>query len=284
MQDLWHKRPDLPVQAIRVATSSGACATDSQLAEHHYRLGEVYWRMRGRYKAEKQFAYSQVGGSALGLFCVCGGGGPPARPLPHSQPAPAAAAEPLRRCCRRERWHTKRPLPPLPRQFLEAAKVEGHGQAAALAALGRYFEEVEARPDQARGGRAGGAARVRAPGLAAPSRAVATPHDARPIGRPHHLLGGRAPSAAPIPDAATPRAPPCRAQAARCYKKALALDPGASLAGAGVGQLLAGLSLGPEGNGGGTGAGKAASPRSPSSLLASPRLKDSARPVGPARA
>jgi hypothetical protein len=30
-----------------------------QLAEHHYRLGEVYWKMRGRYRSEKQFAYTQ---------------------------------------------------------------------------------------------------------------------------------------------------------------------------------------------------------------------------------
>jgi len=34
-------------------------------------------------------------------------------------------------------------------QFLEAAKVEGHAQAPALAALGRYFEVVEKRPDAA---------------------------------------------------------------------------------------------------------------------------------------
>ena len=32
-----------------------------QLAEHHYRLGEVYWKMRGRYRSETQFAYTQVG-------------------------------------------------------------------------------------------------------------------------------------------------------------------------------------------------------------------------------
>jgi tetratricopeptide (TPR) repeat protein len=34
-------------------------------------------------------------------------------------------------------------------QFLEAAKVEGHAQAPALAALGRYFEKVEGRTEQA---------------------------------------------------------------------------------------------------------------------------------------
>lgn len=34
-------------------------------------------------------------------------------------------------------------------QFFEAAKVEGHAQASALAALGRYFQEVENRPDAA---------------------------------------------------------------------------------------------------------------------------------------
>ena len=36
-----------------------------QLAEHHYRLGEVYWKMRGRYRTEKQFAYTQVGRAAI---------------------------------------------------------------------------------------------------------------------------------------------------------------------------------------------------------------------------
>ena len=34
-------------------------------------------------------------------------------------------------------------------QFFEAAKVEGHAQAPALAALGRYFEIVEGRNDAA---------------------------------------------------------------------------------------------------------------------------------------
>ena len=55
----------------------------TQLAEHHYRLGEVYWKLRGRYRSDKQFAYTQ---------------------------------------------------------FYEAAKVEGHAQALALAALGRFFQ------------------------------------------------------------------------------------------------------------------------------------------------
>ena len=32
-----------------------------QLAEHRYRLGEVYYGLRGRYRSEKQFAYTQVG-------------------------------------------------------------------------------------------------------------------------------------------------------------------------------------------------------------------------------
>jgi len=34
-------------------------------------------------------------------------------------------------------------------QFVEAAKVEGHAQAPALAALGRYLDQVENRPDAA---------------------------------------------------------------------------------------------------------------------------------------
>ncbi|EFN59234.1 hypothetical protein CHLNCDRAFT_138218 [Chlorella variabilis] len=78
--------------ALKVATSSGCIVTDSQLAEHHYRLGEVYWKMRGRYRTEKQFAYTQ---------------------------------------------------------FFDAASVEGHAQAPAFAALGRYFQEVEGKAEQA---------------------------------------------------------------------------------------------------------------------------------------
>ncbi|KAL4853629.1 Tetratricopeptide repeat protein SKI3 [Chlorella vulgaris] len=78
--------------ALRVSTSSGCYVTDSQLAEHHYRLGEVYWKMRGRYRSEKQFAYTQ---------------------------------------------------------FFDAASVEGHAQAPAFAALGRYFQEVEGKEEQA---------------------------------------------------------------------------------------------------------------------------------------
>ena len=56
--------------------------------------------------------------------------GPRARPPAASRPRP--------------------PAPPLPcLQFLEAAKAEGHAQAPALAALGRYFSKVEGREDQA---------------------------------------------------------------------------------------------------------------------------------------
>lgn len=40
-------------------------------------------------------------------------------------------------------------MPSLDLQFLESAKVEGHAQAPALAALGRYFERMEGRADQA---------------------------------------------------------------------------------------------------------------------------------------
>lgn len=53
-------------QAVAVAESEGCAVTDSQLGEHRYRLGEVYWKMRGRYRSDKQFAYQQVG-----CTCVC---------------------------------------------------------------------------------------------------------------------------------------------------------------------------------------------------------------------
>ena len=47
-------------QALHVAEEEGCAATDSQLGEHRYRLGEVYWKLKGRYRSEKQFAYTQV--------------------------------------------------------------------------------------------------------------------------------------------------------------------------------------------------------------------------------
>lgn len=47
-------------QAVQVAEEEGCAATDSQVGEHLYRLGEVYWKMKGRYRTDKQFAYLQV--------------------------------------------------------------------------------------------------------------------------------------------------------------------------------------------------------------------------------
>lgn len=44
-------------KAVAAAESGVTYVTDSQLGEHQYRLGEVYWAMRGRYRTEKQFAY-----------------------------------------------------------------------------------------------------------------------------------------------------------------------------------------------------------------------------------
>ena len=45
--------------------------TRLQLGEHHYRLGEVYWKMRGRYRSEKQFAYTQVSGDGSTAWAGC---------------------------------------------------------------------------------------------------------------------------------------------------------------------------------------------------------------------
>ena len=47
------------------------------------------------------------------------------------------------------RWLSTTPATAPTLQFYEAAKVEGHAQAAALAGLGRYFQEVEHKPEQA---------------------------------------------------------------------------------------------------------------------------------------
>lgn len=52
-------------KAIHVAEEEGCAATDSQVGEHRYRLGEVYWKMKGRYRNEKQFAYTQVRSSKI---------------------------------------------------------------------------------------------------------------------------------------------------------------------------------------------------------------------------
>ena len=48
-------------QALHVADEEGCAATDSQVGEHRYRLGEVYWKLRGRYRTDKKFAFTQVG-------------------------------------------------------------------------------------------------------------------------------------------------------------------------------------------------------------------------------
>lgn len=47
-------------QSLVVGEAPGSHATDVQLAEHRFRLGQVYWRMKGRYRSDKQFAYKQV--------------------------------------------------------------------------------------------------------------------------------------------------------------------------------------------------------------------------------
>jgi tetratricopeptide (TPR) repeat protein len=52
-------------RAVEVAEAEGCAVTDSQAGEHRYRLGEVYWALRGRYRAEKQFAYAQVRAAVL---------------------------------------------------------------------------------------------------------------------------------------------------------------------------------------------------------------------------
>ena len=105
--------------ALRVAEEEGCAVTDSQLAEHRYRLGEVYWKMKGRYRTEKQFAYTQV---CFGFFWYF---------LSFTNVAVVTLL-----------FHKNQ-------QFYESAKVEGHAQAPALAALGRYFSATEKRDDAA---------------------------------------------------------------------------------------------------------------------------------------
>ena len=56
-------------KAIEVAEEEGGCATDSQIAEHRYRLGEVYWKLCRGENGEsgsqmKQLAYAQFYESA----------------------------------------------------------------------------------------------------------------------------------------------------------------------------------------------------------------------------
>jgi tetratricopeptide (TPR) repeat protein len=55
--DLEHAKSHLE-QAVEVSEEEGCSATDSQVGEHRYRLGEVYWSMGGKYQTNKQFSYS----------------------------------------------------------------------------------------------------------------------------------------------------------------------------------------------------------------------------------
>jgi len=54
--DLQGAREQLE-QAVQEAQNGTTYVTDSQLGEHQYRLGEVYWAMRGRYRNDKKYAY-----------------------------------------------------------------------------------------------------------------------------------------------------------------------------------------------------------------------------------
>jgi tetratricopeptide (TPR) repeat protein len=49
-------------KAINVCEEEGCSATDSQVGEHHYRLGEIYWSLGGKLKTDKQYAYTMVRG------------------------------------------------------------------------------------------------------------------------------------------------------------------------------------------------------------------------------
>lgn len=104
--DLEHARFHLE-KAIEVCEQEGCSATDSQVGEHHYRLGEVYWSLGGKLKTDKQYAYTMV------------------------------------RCFLRLRYFTCITSDVCLLQFYDSAKVEGHAQASAVAALGRFYEQVE---------------------------------------------------------------------------------------------------------------------------------------------
>lgn len=47
-------------QSIHVSEEEGCAATDSQVGEHRYRLGEVYWSLGGKFKMDKGYAYHMV--------------------------------------------------------------------------------------------------------------------------------------------------------------------------------------------------------------------------------
>jgi len=74
-------------QAVAVGESEGCAATDSQVGEHRYRLGEVYWRMRGRYRSDRRFAHHQVSRGAGGRRRCSRVGGATPRLFSNRQPA-----------------------------------------------------------------------------------------------------------------------------------------------------------------------------------------------------
>ena len=55
-------------QAIHVSEEEGCAATDSQVGEHHYRLGQVYWALGGEFRKDKQYAYKAVRSPSLYAF------------------------------------------------------------------------------------------------------------------------------------------------------------------------------------------------------------------------
>jgi len=57
--DMEHAKYHLE-QAVEVSEEEGCSATDSQVGEHRYRLGEVYWSLGGKYQTDKQFSYKMV--------------------------------------------------------------------------------------------------------------------------------------------------------------------------------------------------------------------------------
>ena len=96
-------------KAIEVAEEEGSCATDSQIAEHHYRLGEVYWKL-----------------SSLGDDEGDEGGDDET-----SGEMSNEEEKKLKKKLEKDLAYA---------QFYESARVESHFQAAAVAALGRHYE------------------------------------------------------------------------------------------------------------------------------------------------
>ena len=52
-------------KALGEAQKEGCRVTDSEIAEHHYRLGRILWEMGGKYKKDPQQARAHLEAASI---------------------------------------------------------------------------------------------------------------------------------------------------------------------------------------------------------------------------